>query len=580
MAFVMVLLLASCVTSGQNPNVVSGTPNTTANSVLREIDEDPIAGQFSLMEMKLEPFVFTATSFPNAEFAHPEKVRKLFGEYKINTSYYNTNFEETKTATTPGRYGAVVRITFNSGVKMNRYYTLFRCKDSVSALDWWRWAAFSKDKADMKLPGVLGIPDNIADAYRDAISNYIRFGFYEDLIRRPYSARLFASLYESPNINASDIGNDPMVRDRQWWIRLKEKLYPVDNKKPLSIKPDVINTQAKVLHLSTLKSPRLKAALLNMNSGLSQWAASSKEPFSVVLVKNGEVIFQNAFGSINGRKAQIQDAYHIASINKTLTSILLMMCVDRKIVSLNDDISNFFPSLKDAKWNRPITIRDLVKHTSGLPDLTMDEANDLEDIIKPLLPYIRVGAGYQYVETGYSLVGKILERLTGKCFAILVKEWLSDPLQLTSLKVKGAASDAWMSAMDLAKVGQLLLNEGSYGNVLYFRPETFRDMLPQKNEFQGVGLMVVSGNNAASKPVPASKVESWLKDATEDNIKLGCGQLLGHGASSGTTFAIDIQKKMVIVMTRNSFGADYELKNEQFMRSVVKNFEDTTIQLH
>lgn len=555
----------------------SGDAAAKSRLVMEKIARDPVPGQFSILDMKLEPFVFDTPEFPVAEFANPDLVKKTFGDYSLSTVYYGADYNVVKTAATPGRYGAVVHVAFANGVGMDRYYTLYRyASDTNGSLQWWRWAAFTKDPVQLNLPAALGVDNKVASEYNDAISVFIRFGFYEDLIKRPYSARLLASLGEKKGTDdKSLVQNDPIVQDRQWWINLKQKIHPASgfpvagekiSQKALAPAEKTVSLKSAAPEMSGMKA----GVSAQLDKVLTKWTGESKEPFTVLLARNGNIFFQKAYGERSGKRAGVEDRYHIASINKTLTAILLMMCVDKKLLTLDDDITRFFPTLKDAKWNKPITIRHLATHTSGLPDLTLDEANDLEEIIKPLLPYITVGGSYNYVETGYSLIGKILETVTGECYARLAKEWISEPMQLKSLTVKGAASDAWISPQDLAKVGQMLLNEGSLDGIRYFDRNVYAQMLPKPEDFQGIGLMRVGGAQMADKPT-AQLRDEWLRDVNVQNNELGFGKLLGHGASSGTSFAIDPDNKVVIIMTRNNFGSNYATNNKMFMKTIGEN---------
>lgn len=553
-------------------------PDSAAAFLWKTIQEDPEPGQLSWMEMRLEPFVFHSDSFPNARFAQPWAVRNAFGDYQISTTYYNSTFNEVKTADKAGRYGAVVTIHFASGITMERCYTLFHYTGELSEkLTWWRWAAFDKKNIVFELPSVLGINPAVAKTQSAAVAAYLRFGFYEDLLRRPYSARLLAGLYESsPDENVQDVKNDVIVRDRQWWIGLKQKLHPVQGFPLSNVQgPKVLpGAMALALRPSTAMSAGMSEKVSNqLDPMLSAWAQNSGEAFGVVLARNGNVFFRHSYGMRDGVPLKDGEPSHIASVTKTFTGILLMTCVDKGILSLDDEISKFFPSLKEIKTNKPITIRNLVMHTSGLPDLQLDELNDLEEVIKPILPFVHVGEKYSYSETGYSLVGKILEVVTGKCVAVLMKEWLLDPLQMKNTRVHGAASDAWSSPDDLAKVAQVIANQGRYGNVEFFSKETFAKMLPPPGKFQGAGIWYTRGANVADKPTPAFAEAEILTRVDSENQPLGYKRILGYGSVSGTTFAIDPDDGLVIIMTRNNYGKDFENYHKQFVKIISDNIK-------
>jgi predicted esterase len=80
---------------------------------------------------QIEPSVFTSKDFPAGAFQQDAMVRSALGPVQVTTTYYNEKFEEVKQADTPGRYGAVVRITLGDGTQLTRFITLYRVPDNA-----------------------------------------------------------------------------------------------------------------------------------------------------------------------------------------------------------------------------------------------------------------------------------------------------------------------------------------------------------------------------------------------------------------------------------------------------------------
>lgn len=592
-------------------------------------NNDPIPLQLSWMEMKFDPFVFNTSKFPTADFAQPETVKKAIGNYSIAIKYYNVDFKEVDTADKPGRYGAVVNIKFASGINMKRYYTIFKYPRGLTDVQWWQWAAKSKNNINFQLPAELGINPDVQKTYADAMGVFLRFGFYEDLKHRPYSARLMAGLfdisqYASHKTSVASLQNkkavveDPVFRqvvytvmdekpksssvlkkdvklielDRQWWVMLKQRLYSISSPVAKDMTgPAVLKTDVPPLTIGTPEEAKMKPKVISeLNDVLSKWAKNSDQAFSVALARHGKIFYQGAFGSRENSPMTMTEKSHIASVNKTFTGILLTMFIDKGLLSLDDEISKFLPGLKDAKWSKPITIRHLVEHTSGLPDLALDEANDVEEVIKPFLPYVKVGERYHYCQTGYILCGKIMEILTGKSFSILLREWLLDPMNMKNTEVVGAASDAWSVPNDLVKIGHLLLNKGSYPGLRYFSSETFQNqMMPTlSNKENGIGLITTVATDATAKCSGSADdelIEEGIYTAEEMNRaytkaelekiakekNLGFGKLMGHPSVTGTLFCLDPENDLIMVMTRNKRGKNYMAYHKQFMKTIIDN---------
>lgn len=154
--------------------------------------------------------------------------------------------------------------------------------------------------------------------------------------------------------------------------------------------------------------------------------------------------YQFHFGKlINEEKADNRTIYEIGSITKTYTGLLLSQAVFDKKVALDDDIRIYldgdYPNLI-LNSNRPITLRHLITHTSGLPlvincgdDLTIVEKiscfegftkDDFFNELNHITLSDHSGVKYQYSGVGIQLVGYILERAYQKSFQELFEDYL------------------------------------------------------------------------------------------------------------------------------------------------------------
>src|SRR6185503_7422292 len=112
--------------------------------------------------------------------------------------------------------------------------------------------------------------------------------------------------------------------------------------------------------------------------------------------------------------------FQLQSITKSFTATAIMMLVEDNKLSLTDKVTKYL-SGTPASWE-PITITHLLTHTSGIKDFinepTVDLTKDLEpqDVIRSLekLPLnFEPGERYAYSNTGYHLLGMIIEKITG-----------------------------------------------------------------------------------------------------------------------------------------------------------------------
>jgi CubicO group peptidase (beta-lactamase class C family) len=163
-----------------------------------------------------------------------------------------------------------------------------------------------------------------------------------------------------------------------------------------------------------------------------------KEPGVAVLVaRKGKIIYQEAYGSANLEldvPLQPDMVFRIGSITKSFTSLGILQLVEQGKISLQDSLQKFIPGFP-AKG---ITIEHLLTHTSGIKDyMTIDhpdpyiERHDLSpayiiDHFKNAPLEFEPGTRYNYTNSGYVLLGYIIEKVTAKSYHQYIKENIID----------------------------------------------------------------------------------------------------------------------------------------------------------
>ena len=167
---------------------------------------------------------------------------------------------------------------------------------------------------------------------------------------------------------------------------------------------------------------------------------------AVLVAENGKVIYKDAFGLAN-REWNIPNTTHtkfmLGSISKPLTAILMLIQVQKGLISLDKTIHDYLPGYNERNGSR-MTIRQLLSHSSGMPNY---------DIIKDFFPrisrqyftredYMKLymdsslvfepGSSYYYSSWGYFTLGYIMEKVTGKSYSQLMKEDIFDKTDMQS----------------------------------------------------------------------------------------------------------------------------------------------------
>jgi len=132
--------------------------------------------------------------------------------------------------------------------------------------------------------------------------------------------------------------------------------------------------------------------------------------------------------------------FSINSIAKVFTGTAIMQLVEQGKLKLDDSVSRYLGDLP-AAW-RPVTVRQLLSHTSGLPDIEDDQTDGLVGnkgestawrVVKMMPLPSRPGEKFNYIATNYLLAQRVIERVTGQPFEnyIRMAQWKPAGLRKT-----------------------------------------------------------------------------------------------------------------------------------------------------
>jgi CubicO group peptidase (beta-lactamase class C family) len=161
---------------------------------------------------------------------------------------------------------------------------------------------------------------------------------------------------------------------------------------------------------------------------------------SVAVVKNNKLVYMEAFG-VKDRETNTPMTtdclFRIASISKSFSATSIMQLIEKKKLSLDDDVSDLMGfKVRNPKFPETvITLRLLLSHLSSINDsqgyFTLDAINPAKntDWAKCYNDY-EPGKGYQYCNLNFNMVGTIIEKYSGERFDQYVKHHILDPLGL------------------------------------------------------------------------------------------------------------------------------------------------------
>jgi CubicO group peptidase (beta-lactamase class C family) len=156
-------------------------------------------------------------------------------------------------------------------------------------------------------------------------------------------------------------------------------------------------------------------------------------------LEHGKLVFEHAFGpaDVESKTAcKPTTNFRIASVSKQFTATAVMLLVDRGKLSLDDPLTKFFPGFPD--YGRKITVKHLLIHTSGLPEyeklipagttLQLDDLDVLHLLMDTKEPLFAPGGKFEYSNSGYTLLGLIVEAVSQKPFHEFMASEVFHPL--------------------------------------------------------------------------------------------------------------------------------------------------------
>lgn len=208
---------------------------------------------------------------------------------------------------------------------------------------------------------------------------------------------------------------------------------------------------------------------------LDAYARQYKFNGTVLVAKKGEILLEKGYGFRNIKPSIPNDEnsiFQIGSVTKQFTAVIILKLQEQGKLSVKDKLSKYFPDYPNGD---KITIENLLTHTSGIYNYTnnasfmkneVSKSKSRDSIIalfrdQPL--NFEPGSKFSYSNSGYSLLGYIIEKVTNKPYEKVMREMILQPLNMdnsgfdfTHLKVPGKASGYFYIAKDSNQVSPIV----------------------------------------------------------------------------------------------------------------------------
>lgn len=209
---------------------------------------------------------------------------------------------------------------------------------------------------------------------------------------------------------------------------------------------NIIGTLLIVLSIFSMNAQDQITQQTNIDHIFSRWDTQDSPGGTVGIIKDGELIFSKGYGMANldyNIPNESKTVFKIASTSKQFTAASIILLSEQGKLSLDDTLMKFFPNF--PSYANKVTIQHLLNHTSGVRDyfilarlsgLTVDD-HYTDEIVKKLLTNqqelnFTPGDEYLYSNSGYWLLGQIVERVSGLTLAEFAKKNIFDPLGMNN----------------------------------------------------------------------------------------------------------------------------------------------------
>ena len=279
--------------------------------------------------------------------------------------------------------------------------------------------------------------------------------------------------------------------------------------------------------------------------------------------------------SANAIPAAPDTLYDLASITKLFTTTCVMRLVEQGRLALDEPVAGWMPEFA-AGGKEQVTLRQLLTHTSGLPDYL--ELWKLEPTVDARIQRVLTtpllnppGSVFRYSDLGLIAIGHLVELVTRSGLDVAVRDMVTEPLRLRDTMYRPPAGlmsriaptededgvgrglvwgevhdeNAWSlggvaghaglfsTAADLGRLAQLYLNGGELDGRRLLEPETVAEMT--RNQIGRIG----------------SRGLGWELNAAYYMGHLASPRTYGHTGFTGTSLVIDPRRDLIVVLLTN-----------------------------
>jgi CubicO group peptidase (beta-lactamase class C family) len=196
-------------------------------------------------------------------------------------------------------------------------------------------------------------------------------------------------------------------------------------------------------------------AVRAVDEALARAAAAGRFSGAVLIAKDGEPVLQRAYGMADRERGianTLETRFNLGSMNKMMTAVAIAQLVAEGKLSFQDPVSKFIPDFPTPAAAQKIRIEHLLTHTSGLGSyFTPRFFRERPSTVAAMLAVAREdtalafepGTRSRYSNTGFLLLGAIIEKVTGQDYYDYVRQHVFVPAGMTASSWPAASETGW-----------------------------------------------------------------------------------------------------------------------------------------
>jgi CubicO group peptidase (beta-lactamase class C family) len=335
----------------------------------------------------------------------------------------------------------------------------------------------------------------------------------------------------------------------------------------------------------------------------------------IIADRSGNIRYRNLLGYADVETRQPiseNNVFWIASMSKMFVGASIMMLVDEGKVSLDDPVTNYIPEL--ARWMvltesnedhvllkplvRPVTLRNLLSHTSGLAALSelqrtvgADRAplkfRALSSVTGPLQS--QPGDKYAYGNQGMNIAARVVEIVSGMPYEEFLQERFFDPLGMTE-------TTFWPDKAEIARLagaygpnqetngfarGRIEFLTKPYDDRVHRFPEAAGGLFSTTHDVLRYGMMLANDGELDDKRYLSHAAMDELRKeqtgATKVNYSLGYhlrNGMFGHDGAYGTDLSVNPKTGMIAIFMVQCTSGDQWAARDQFLKTATQIFQE------